>query len=191
MTTINSFDIITADLEAGAIYNNEYDGFRKDYLVLHCLIRKYAPKSFFEVGTNCGTGTRIICNAGGSKMKVYSLDLPIELAHASLQSPESEGKGHGRIGSNCNLPFIQIFCDSMKYDFSEIKCEGYFIDGEHDYEHPYHETKEILKNKPKLIVWHDSDMIPVWNAIIDNFEWNKNYELFRVVDTRITYAILV
>jgi hypothetical protein len=182
-------EIIIPELAEGAIYNDEYVGFREDYLVIHCLIKKYKPKSFFEIGTNCGTGTNIICNAGGHEMSVYSMDLPLSMAHKSLQSPESEGKGHGRIGANCSLPFTQIFCDSMEYDFSKIKCEGYFVDGEHDYQHPFRETKEILKNKPKLIIWHDSDMTTVFNAIQDNFEWNEGYSLFRVVDTRIAYAL--
>ena len=83
---------ILYDIE-DAILNEEFTGFKEDYLVLHSLIRKYQPDTFFEIGTNMGTGTNIICNAMGFSDdvlnigQVYSLDLPTELAHISLQHP--------------------------------------------------------------------------------------------------------
>jgi hypothetical protein len=77
----------------------------------------------------------------------------------------------------------------MEFNYSEYPCEAYFIDGEHDYSHPTHETTEILKNSPKLIVWHDSDMETVYNAIVDAFKGVDNYDLYRVIDTRIAFAV--
>ena len=180
-------DIITQELEAGAIYNDEYTGFHADYLVLHCLLKIHKPKSLFEIGTNMGTGTKIICNAI-PEVKVYSLDLPTELAHVSLQHPISEGKGD-RVGSNCDLPFTQLRGNSMSFDFSQQPCEAYFIDGEHTEENVFHETTEVLKNNPKLIVWHDADMQEVYRGILRAFQDNENYELIRVADTRIMYAL--
>ena len=183
-------DIVTPELEAGAIYNDEYTGFREDYLVLHCLIRKYLPKTFCEIGTNCGSGTNIICNAN-PQMKVYSLDLPPELAHISLQSPENEGKGNHRIGKNCSRPFTQLFGSSLEYDYSKhLPIEAFFIDAEHTYDNCLHESKEAIKCNPKLIIWHDSDMPEIYQAITDAFKGDKKYNLFRVVDTRIAYGIL-
>jgi len=183
-----STEIITPELEAGAIYNDEFEGFHQDYLVLHCLLRKYAPKSVFELGTNMGVGTKIIKNAVG-EAPVFSLDLPTELAHISLQHPISEGKGD-RVGHMCDLPFTQLRGDSLLFDYSQYPCEAYYIDGEHDYEHPNHETKEIIKCKPKLVIFHDSNIEVVYKAITDAFYKNKKYQLFRVIDTRIAYALL-
>lgn len=173
---------------ADAIINDEFTGFKQDYLMLHSLLRKHKPKSVFELGTNMGTGTKIIKNAVGSSVPVFSLDLPTEMAHKSLQHPINEGKGDS-VGHKCNLPFTQLRGDSMKFDYSQHPCEAYFIDGEHDFDHPYHETTEIIKLNPKLIIWHDSDMEPVYKAILSAFKGVKNYNLFRITDTRIAYAV--
>ena len=182
-------DLYDAEICADAIINDEYHGFKQDYLMLHLLLRKYKPKTVFEIGTNCGTGTKIIKNAVGRNAEVYSLDLPTELAHISLQHPINEGKGDS-VGHKCNLPFTQLRGDSMKYDFSKFPCEAYFIDGEHDYDHPHHETKEVLKNNPKIIIWHDSDIKEVYEAIVHAFDGDKKYQLYRIEDTRIAYAVL-
>lgn len=188
-------DIVTPELLAGAIENNEYEGFREDYHVLHCLIRKYKPISLLEIGTNMGTGTNIICNAGKNwLMQVYSLDLPTELAHASLQHPVSEGKGD-KVGSNCKFHYTQLRGDSMTFHFSQHPCEAYFIDGEHDYDHPSRESAEAFKQLPKIIIWHDADIAEVWKAISDASEFandwiqGANYDLYRVTGTRIAYAL--
>jgi len=190
-------DICTPELLAGAIENNEYHGFREDYHVLWCLLKKYNPASVFEIGTNMGTGTNIICHAL-PQAKVYSLDLPTELAHVSLQHPISEGKGDA-VGSKCKMPFTQLRGDSMTFHFGGCPADAYFIDGEHDYEHPYIESINSIFTFPKFVVWHDSDVPEVFRAITDvikhvnnvfkNNGNNVNYKLYRVTDTRIAYAV--
>lgn len=181
-------DIVTPELLTGAIENNEYEGFLQDYHVLHCLIRKYQPTSFFEIGTNMGTGTNIIASAGKAWMiKVYSLDLPSELAHVSLQHPISEGKGD-KVGSNCKFGYMQLRGDSMVFDYSEYPCEGYFIDGEHDADHVSMETARVLLQNPKLIIYHDANIEGVWRGISNHLP-NDYYELYRVTGTRIAYAL--
>ncbi len=189
-------DIVTPELLKGAIENNEYPGFLEDYHILHCLLKIYQPKTFLEIGTNRGRGTSIIKNALGEDSTVYSLDLPTELAHISLQHPINEGHGD-KVGELCKLPYTQLRGDSMKFDFSQYPCDGFFVDGEHDFDHPFRETTEILKGCPRLIVWHDSDIKEVWEAIYtalanlkSNAPVNKYYTLYRVTDTRIAYAVL-
>ena len=183
-------DIVAPELLKGAIENNEFHGFKQDYHVLHCLLRLHRPKTFFEVGTNMGRGTKIIKNALGSESDVYSLDLPTELAHVSLQHPINEGHGDS-VGHLCDLPFTQLRGDSMTFDFSPFACEGAFIDGEHDFEHPFRESTEILKLSPKIVIWHDSDIPEVWKAIEMSVKLAGGYTLHRVVDTRIAYALRI
>ena len=191
MVTQTYKDIVTPELLRGAIENREFHGFLEDYHVIHCLLKMYKPKTMFEIGTNMGRGTKIIKNALGAYSKVYSLDLPTELAHVSLQHPISEGHGD-RVGHLCDLPFTQLRGDSMTFDFSQYPCEGYFIDGEHDFEHPFRESNEVLKLWPKLVIWHDSDIPGVWKAITESLKIAENkYQLFRVTDTRIAYALRI
>lgn len=184
-------DIVMTDLLVGAIENNEFHGFKQDYHCLHCLLKTYQPKTFLEIGTNRGRGTEIIKNALGKDSTVYSLDLPTELAHISLQHPINEGYGD-KVGELCKLPFIQLRGDSMVFDFSQYPCEGYFIDGDHTHKNVFHETTEILKLNPKIVTYHDTDVPEVMHGILDALELApnaENYELYRIVDTRMSYLL--
>lgn len=181
-------DIYTPELAEGAIINDEFTGFKEDYLILHCLLRIYQPKSVFEIGTNLGRGTKIIKNALPDS-DVYTLDLPTELAHISLQHPLNEGHGD-KVGELCDLPFTQLRGDSMTFDFSKYPCEGYWIDAEHCYKNVNHETMQAINCGARFISFHDSDIEDVYAGIVDAFnQWGKNYTLYRVTDTRILYAI--
>ena len=192
MINITSDSIITSECVSDAILNTDYEGFREDYLVLHCLLRKHMPKRFFEVGCNMGVGTRIIKNALGKESEVMSLDLPTELAHESLQHPISEGKGDS-VGHRCDLPFTLLRGDSLKFDYTNsYPINGWFIDGEHDYDHPYHEAKQAIRSGAEIIVFHDSDIPCVFDAIEDAFDdelAGDTYNVYRVTDTRIAYAV--
>lgn len=181
-------NIVTPELFADAILNKEFPGFEQDYLVLHCLIKLHQPGSFFEIGTNHGTGTKIIKNAIGPSANVFSLDLPTSLVHPSLLGTDISRADN--VGINCDLPFIQVRGDSMHYNYNEHPCDGYFVDGEHDYDHVAAETIKILVNQPKIIIYHDADIPGVYDAITDTFKAAAaNYNLYRVVGTRIAYAL--
>lgn len=174
-------------LAEGAIINDRMEGFREDYLVLHCLLRKYNIKSCFEVGTHVGFGTKIIKNALGENSEVYSLDLPDEKADVSLQHPLSEGKPG--VGVECDLPVTFLRGDSRFFDYGKYRCEGYYIDGEHEFENVRVEVSEIIKQFPKIIILHDVDMPPVYHGVLHGMSGSDNYEFYRVVDTRIGYLL--
>lgn len=181
-------DIVTSELMTGAILNNRHHGFIDDYAVLHSLIKIYEPKSIFEFGCNTGFGTKIMCNAAGPECKVTSFDLPTEECHVSLQHPLNEGKGD-IVGRECTFPFTLLRGNSYTYDFSKVgEFDFAWIDSEHNYEVPLIEAKAAIAAKAKVIAFHDSDIDVVYQAIRDAFE-NQPYELYRVVDTRIAYAV--
>lgn len=174
-----TYDDLKVD-PTGAILNNEHHGFVRDYLVLHHLLRTRKPKSVFEVGTNCGLGTLIICNAV-PEANVYSLDLAPEQSHLSKQYPNRP------VGHRCHMPYTQLLGDSMTFDYAAYPCEAYFIDGEHDYGHVLHETLEAFVSA-NLIIWHDADIPAVWWAIKDVILPLPEFQLVRVTDTRIAFA---
>lgn len=184
-------DIVNDKLLIGTLDHDAYDGFLQDYRVLSCLLRIHKPKSVFEIGTNIGSGICVI-HAAIPNAKIFSLDLDYETMRLnSLQYP-LEANGTDRVGSAAKaaqIDYTQLRGDSLKFNYSKYSCEAYYIDGEHDYEHAYHESKEAIKQSPKLIVWHDSDMLPVYHGIVDAFKGNKDYKLYRVKDTRIAYAV--
>lgn len=188
MKIIKYDDLVTKELLKNTFDHSEYTGFLEDYRVLSCLMKIHNPKSVFEIGTNIGNGVNVIKTAIPETI-MYSLDLDYETMRQNSKQYPLEVTGADRVGSATKLKYTQLRGDSMKFDYSKYQCEAYFIDGEHDYEHPLHETTEVLKNNPKLIVWHDADMIPVEAAILKAFKGNKDYKLFRVENTRIAYAV--
>ncbi len=186
MKTIEYDKIVNDALSKGAILHT-HEPFEKDYLTLHCLLKKYAVNSVFEIGTHTGEGTNIICNAVPSA-KVYSIDLQESQADKSLQHPKYKEE---EVGHRCEHPYIQLWGDSMIFNYNKYPCEAYFIDGEHDYAHPAHESKKAKQLNPKIIIWHDADIIEVYNAITDTFAYQNEYELYRVTETAIAYAIRI
>lgn len=180
-------DIYSDELAEGAIVNDRHEGFRKDYLVLHCLLRKHKIKSCFEIGTHVGWGTQIIKNVLGENSEVYSLDLPNDEAWKSNQHPIINPNGD--IGSKCTLPYTQLLGDSRTFDYSQYPVESYYVDAEHSYNNVFIETSKIIEMKPKLIVYHDADSENVYNAAIDALGENSDYEAYRVIDTRILYFL--
>lgn len=186
-----TFDQLITDKSIldNAVINDRYIGFKEDYLVLHYLLSINKFKTFFEIGTNTGWGTKIIKNALGEDSIVVSLDLPIEMRDVSKQYPLNEGRGN--VGWECDLPFTQLFGDSRNFPFYLHACEGYFIDGEHTTENVKIETTSILKLNPEFIIWHDADMPEVYEGIISSFieENLYKYHINRVIDTRMMYII--
>lgn len=181
-------DIYDEELAKDAIINDRMEGFRQDYLVLHCLLRKYNIKSCFEVGTHTGMGALIIKNAMGNDSALFSLDLPDELYHVSKQHPLSEGKKG--VGFECNLPFVSLRGDSRTFCYEQFPCEAFWIDGEHTAENVEYEVSQAMKSGTRLIILHDTDMIEVreglYKAISKSY---THYKLHRVIDTRISYLI--
>lgn len=183
MIQIDYEDIYDKELVKDCILHTHIP-FLKDYMCLHILLKIAEPKSVMEVGTHIGEGTNIICNAVPNA-DVFSLDLPARDSDKTLQHPRHKKMV---VGEMCKRKYKQLFGDSLTFEYP--KCDAWFIDGEHDYQHPRHETVEAIKQKAKLIVWHDADMIDVFNAINDSFAYNSDYELYRVNGTAIAYATL-
>ena len=175
----------------GAFIHEPMLGFREDYLCLHSLLRRYNPKTVFEIGTNTGNGVNVIATALPTS-EVYSLDLDFEtMRELSLQYPIGDN-GEDKIGSDTKFPYTQLRGNSMSFDYSKYPCEGYYVDGEHTNKNVYHETMEILKIRPKIIIYHDTDMQEVMNGLVHAHLDSANgdeYILHRVEETRISYLL--
>lgn len=181
-------DIVTDELLVNSLDHAVHPGFLEDYRVLTALLRIHNPKTIFECGTNVGGGINVMA-AALPDAKIFSLDLDYETMKLdSKQYPIGEN-GEDRVGSAARVPYTQLRGDSMKFDYSQYPCEAAFIDSEHDYEHPYHEAKAMIKNGTNLIIFHDANMGEVERGIVDAFKYNGAYELFRVDGTRIAFAL--
>ncbi len=176
-------------LAEGAILNERMQGFKEDYLMLHCLLVKYNIKSCFEIGTHTGWGTKIIKNALGSGSVVYSLDLPDEDHEVSKQHPISEGKPIG-VGKECDLPFIQLRGDSRDFPYHDYPSEAFWIDAEHTEENVFIEVMDVIRTNPKIIILHDTDMFEVMMGLTAAVKQSgSSYTLYRITDTRVSYLL--
>lgn len=196
MFEIRFNQIVRAPYSNNAFIRNDFPGFKEDYSVLHCLIKKYKPNYFMEIGTGSGLGTKVISKAMGIKRfwlnpgkKVYSLDVPPG-TDPKIMYPDG-GEGHpSKAGSDCNFPYKQIFGDSYNFDFSTYyPIEGWFIDGKHNYKYVKNDTELALKSNPILIVWHDIQINEVVRAVKETMAQTRTYKLFRVLGTRMGFAV--
>lgn len=191
MKKVNYTDIVNDELLKGTLDHNAHTGFLEDYRVISCLLKIHKPKSLFEVGTNIGSGINVMA-AALPGLKIYSLDLNYATMKLNSKQYPIGPSGEDRVGSGAKVPYTQLRGDSLDFNYEAYKCEAYFIDGEHDHLHAAHETRRALQQNPKLIIWHDADMPPVYDGILDAFATtseSKNYSLYRVEGTRIAYAI--
>jgi hypothetical protein len=184
-----------------AIIRNDFPGFKEDYLVIHCLIKKYNPKTLIEIGTSSGLGTKVICRAMGIKKywwnkkkninKVYSIDVPPG-SDPNIIYPGKEDGHPIRAGRKCFFSYTQLFGNSNTFDFSPFyPIEAWFIDGKHNYEYAKKDTIQALKSDPKLIMWHDLQIPEVEQAVVEVMDsLQDKYELYRVEGSRIAFAVL-
>ena len=166
-------------------------GFENDYIVLHGLIQEYKPGTFCEIGTHVGEGTRIICNAMENR-RVISIDLPIDYDETKeVYVNWNSEKPRTGVGERCNLPYVQLFGNSKEFDFLPYyPIDGWYIDGRHNYEYCYADSINALKSNPKIIIWHDTLMTGVQDAIMQIIdEYKEIYESYYCGGTRISWIV--
>jgi hypothetical protein len=188
MVVETSFDIITDELMEGAYIHDAHTGFREDYLTLHCLLCIHQPKTIFEIGTNIGEGINVMATAL-PEAKIFSLDLDYETMCLNSKQYPLDINGNDRVGTACRFHYTQLRGDSTVFDYSKYKCEAYFIDGEHIEKNVTIETWEVLRQKPKIVIYHDADMPEVMAGIVAGLSKTKGYQLYRVIGTRIAYLL--
>lgn len=162
---------LESENSANALINTEFFGFEEDYLVIHCLLKKWNPNVIFEIGTYMGNGCRVMRNCCPNS-KIFTLDIV-------------------NCGQYCPPDVTKIVHDSTTYDYSKnYPIDSWFIDGNHTYQNVYHETKQALLSDPNLIIYHDADIPEVYDGILDSFDdnCNKNYQLYRVINPPRVYS---
>ncbi len=196
--------LVTPPLAIGAWIRKDFPGFDRDYLAIHCLIRKYQPKTFLEIGTSTGLGTKVICTAIGirkahwwnlfgshdvSTPKVFSIDVPPG-TDPTIIYPAKEDGHPDKTGKYCKFPFTQLFGDSQTFNFKPYyPLDGWFIDGKHNFEFASKDTRQALKAKAKIIIWHDMQIEDVARAVEIVMRKQKRYSCYRVAQTRIAFAV--
>lgn len=136
----------------------------RDAEVLGAAMANANAKSALEIGTANGMGT-VLMAANAPKTKIYTINIPPTEAEAgeggkliTVAMQEAEIGIEFRKRNLKNIEQILANTATWEPNIGEINVA--FIDGSHDTEFVYNDTKKILPFMPKgsFILWHDFNL---------------------------------
>ena len=141
------------------------------------LVEYLKPKVIFEMGTYNGFSTMHLAKNAPADARVYTLDLnwdskdakdtkdfkhDLTEAHGDIKTMEANSRRWFH-KDECKGRIVELYGDSMTYDFSKFygRTDFIFIDANHSYHYVKSDTENALKMlSPKgIILWHDYDFI--------------------------------
>lgn len=142
-----------------------------EQLVLQMLIEARRVKRAFEIGTFNGATSALIAEALPEDGEVVTVDLPDEAFTAS-QHPETftaADVGWVHRQSPAAQKVTQVRADSLALDTApwHAWADLVLVDGAHDYEHGYSDTRTALRVVAPggIIVWDDFDAY--WHGLVN------------------------
>lgn len=137
------------------------------YVINH-LVKKYDPKTIFEIGTFDGRTTLNFALNTDPKSTLYTLDLPqtamndvkYDLATGEETYVNKKMSGARFINTEYENRITQLYGDSATFDLSPYfnSIDFIFLDGSHSYDYVISDSQnalKLLKNGKGVIVWHD------------------------------------
>jgi hypothetical protein len=136
----------------------------RDAESLATVVRNINPKTILEIGTSNGMGTLLI-SANAPESKIYTVNiLPEEIQSGEGGKLVTIALEKEKIGIAFRQRKIknitQIYANTAKWEPDIGVIDIAFIDGCHDTEFVYSDTKKILKHlrKGSFIIWHDFNL---------------------------------
>jgi hypothetical protein len=147
----------------------------RDAEVLAVVVANGAKSAVLEIGTSDGMGTSLIA-ANAPNAKIYTINIP----------PEEIISGEGGVNTTIAIEKEKIGIEYRKRGFKNIEqiyantatwvpdiqpVQVAFIDGCHDADFVYNDTKKVLQlmKKGDFIIWHDFnlELMPKYGWIND------------------------
>lgn len=148
-----------------------------ELVVIVKLIKRYNPRTIFEIGTFNGRTALNMAANSSQDSKVYTLDLPREKLNSTKLPVTSGDKkfinkeniGSKFIGTDCEKKITQLLGDSASFDFSPYynSIDFVVVDGSHSYEYVLSDSKialKLLRDGKGIILWHDYGS-PAWPGV--------------------------
>jgi predicted O-methyltransferase YrrM len=170
------------------------------------IILKEKPRAIFEIGTFDGRTTMNMALNSPEDCKVFTLDLPKELAsetkfnisarHLPLIEKDVSGerfrnKTSGEFPAKNKI--TQLLGDSGRVDFSPYygSMDFIFIDGSHDYDYVLNDSEialKLLRDGKGIILWHDYRVgMDVIKAIETFRKRHANLSIYHIKNTNLAY----
>ena len=147
----------------------------RDAESLATVMRNAKPAVALEIGTAKGMST-VLMSVNSPDSKIFTLNIPPEEIHAgkggTLTTVALERENIGIAYRERNLRNItQILANTATWEPQIGEIDVAFIDGCHDSEFVYNDTRKVLKHmKPGgFILWHDFNL-----DMMNKFGWIKS-----------------
>jgi predicted O-methyltransferase YrrM len=132
-----------------------------------------SPKTILEIGTAEGHATALM-SANAPRARIYTVNIPpeeiAEGGRHTTYAPAREEIGRYYRERGC-ANVCQILANTARWEPSIGPIDVAFIDGCHDADFVFHDTRKILAHcRPgSLILWHDfaPELIPTYSWIAD------------------------
>lgn len=170
----NNLDIKLEDWEKDLGAGNYWE-----LVALSSLVKRFSPKTIFEIGTGHGRSTLQIANNTSTEAVIHTLDISDQHPVGMIFIDKSQAQKVKRICS-----------DSTTYDYSPFhkKVDFVLVDGAHDY-------KTVVADSEKAfdmvapngqILW--DDFSPGWPGVVKALkELRGQKDLFRIPGTSYVY----
>jgi hypothetical protein len=132
------------------------------------IVKRYAPKHLFEMGTFDGRTTLNLAANSPDDAVVYTLDLPrkemnrtaLKLDDRDVVLVDKELSGNRFRSAPESKKIVQLFGDTATFDFGpyENSMDFVFIDASHAYDYVLNDTRialKLLRKGKGILVWHD------------------------------------
>lgn len=201
--SVNLNKIFPAELENGSIILENFLGHWGNVSIeelckISLIVKFIKPQSILEIGTYNGMTTLQMSLNAGKLAKVYTLDLPKNLA-PSLKLSEIDEKVSKHFKNNFNtdtgsyfnkredVNIIQLWGDSATFDYEKLntKFDLIFIDAAHDYANKKNDSENAFKyiNKGGVILWHNYNDVTNLETTKYLAEISSKYQLFHLRNT--------
>lgn len=146
----------------------------RDAESLATVMRNVNPKNALEIGTSNGMGT-VLMSVNAPNSKIFTVNIPpeeiISGEGGKFTTIALEREKIGLAYRDRKLQNItQIFANTAKWEPDIGNIDIAYIDGCHDSEFVYNDTKKIIKNMKSgsFILWHDFNL-----DLVENYDWIK------------------
>jgi predicted O-methyltransferase YrrM len=167
-------------------------------------VKKYNPKTIFEMGTFDGRTTLNLALNSSPETKIYTIDLqkneptftelPVLRTDQGLINTNVTGSRFQNSDESL-LPakkkITQLYGDTATFNFSPYfsSIDLIFVDAAHTYEYVVNDTEialKLLRNGRGIILWHDYDFSPkkgVVKALNELQEKHPDWKIYHIKDT--------
>lgn len=147
----------------------------RDAESLATVVRNLSPKTVLEIGTSNGMGT-VLMAANAPEAQIYTVNIPPEEVSSgqggqlTTIAPERDKIGAAYKARGLKN-IIQIIANTASWEPNIGEIDIAFIDGCHDTDFVYSDTRKVLKHmRPGgFILWHDFNL-----DLIEKYHWIRS-----------------